>query len=144
MAEAVATLPADPERVFAVLSDSYTYDDWVIGVTKIRDADETWPAPGSRLHHRVGVGPVGIHDHTEVLSSEPPHRLVLRSRVRPLATARVTIELTPEGVGTRVRMTEVPGDPVSRLLHNPVFDRLTAMRNVRALARLARVVAGSG
>jgi uncharacterized protein YndB with AHSA1/START domain len=138
MALNVATIPVPPERVFGVLADPFGYADWVVGSDTIRDADETWPAPGARLHHRVGIGPLKINDNTEVLESAAPRRLVLQARSRPLGTARIVFELLPDGRGTRVRMHEHPGDLLSRIVHNPLFDKLVEYRNAETLRRLAR------
>ena len=40
---------ASPEEVFAVLADPERYPDWVVGAAGIRDADESFPAAGSRF-----------------------------------------------------------------------------------------------
>ncbi len=78
-------------------------------------------------------------DHTEVLEVEAPRRLVLRARARPLGTAIIRMELTPQGDGTAVTMTEVAGDPLSRVVLNPLTYPLVHRRNVRALRRLKRI-----
>ncbi|MGZ4169788.1 MAG: SRPBCC family protein, partial [Solirubrobacteraceae bacterium] len=80
-----------------------------------------------------------INDDTEVVEALPRHRLVLHARARPLGTARVELVLTPEGTSTRVVMVEEPGDRLSRLLHNPLADRLLHRRNELALRRLAEL-----
>jgi uncharacterized protein YndB with AHSA1/START domain len=136
MARTVTHCAESPEQVWEVLADAQSYADWVVGTEAIRDADATWPAPGSKLHHRVGWGPLKLNDHTEVLESAPPNRLVLQANARPLGSARVTMEVVPEGRGARVTMLEGPGDAISRLLHNPLFDALVARRNVESLRRL--------
>jgi uncharacterized protein YndB with AHSA1/START domain len=128
-----------PERVFAVLSDPQSYGDWVVGSDTIRDADAAWPAVGSRFYHRVGVGPVKLNDHTEVLEVDPPRQLVLHARARPLGTAKVTLRLTPQGAATLVTMREEAGDPLSRLAINPLTDWLVHRRNVESLRRLKRI-----
>jgi uncharacterized protein YndB with AHSA1/START domain len=128
-----------PERVFAVLSDPESYADWVVGSHSIRDADPDWPAVGSRFHHRVGAGPLNVKDHTEVLEVDPPRRLVLRARARPLGTAKVEIVLEPRDGGTHVTMTEVAGDPLSQLAINRLTDPLVHRRNVESLRRLRRI-----
>lgn len=133
------TIDARPERVFAVLADPETYADWVVGSDTIRDADPTWPAPGSRFYHRVGVGPIKVKDHTEVLEADPPRTLALHARARPLGTAKVTLLLEPEGNGTRVTMEEVAGDTLSKLAINPLTDWLVHHRNVESLRRLKRI-----
>ena len=71
------------------------------GARKIRDADAHFPAVGARFHHQVGVAPLVLNDHTEVLKNEPPSRLVLRAKTRPFGTARVDLGLLAEGAGTR-------------------------------------------
>jgi uncharacterized protein YndB with AHSA1/START domain len=134
-----AQFAVSPERVFAVLSDPATYADWVVGSHSIRDADANWPAVGSRFHHRVGTGRLTVKDHTEVVEVEPPRRLVLRARARPLGTARVEMVLEPRDGGTHVTMTETAGDPLSRLAINLVTDPLVHHRNVESLRRLRRI-----
>ena len=127
------------ERVFAVLADPRSYGDWVVGSDTIRDADPAWPAAGSRFHHRVGVGPLKLDDHTEVLEVDPPSKLVLHARARPLGTAKVSLLLAPHGDATHVTMREEAGDPLSRLAINPLTDRLVHHRNVESLRRLKRI-----
>ena len=128
-----------PERVFAVLSDPESYADWVVGSQSIRDADPNWPAVGTRFYHRVGAGPLTIKDHTEVLEADPPHRLLLRARARPLGTAKVELVLAPRAGGTHVTMTEVAGDPLSKLVLNRLTDPLVHRRNRESLRRLRRI-----
>jgi uncharacterized protein YndB with AHSA1/START domain len=139
----VATNEADfsvpPARVFEVLSQPESYADWVVGSDTIRDADSNWPAAGSRFYHRVGVGPIKVEDHTEVLEVEWPTRLVLRARARPLGTAIVKLLITPTETGCHVTMTEVAGDPLSKLAINRLTDPLVHARNVESLRRLQRI-----
>jgi uncharacterized protein YndB with AHSA1/START domain len=132
-------MKADPQRVYEVLTDAGAYADWVVGAHRIRDTDATWPAVGSRLHHRVGIGPLRLNDHTEVIESDPPERFVLRARARPFGTAKVTMQLEAAAGGTAVTMTEVAGDPLSRLAINPFTDWLLYLRNIESLRRLARI-----
>src|SRR6202012_4024923 len=118
MAQNETHVEATPERVFEVLSDARHYGDWVVGSRRIRGADAEFPAVGWRFHHQVGVPPFVLNDHTEVLENRPPTLLVLRAKPRPLGTARVDLRLAPDGRGTHVVMTEVAGDPFSKLLLN--------------------------
>src|SRR5919107_344020 len=99
-----------PEAAFAVLSDPDSYGHWVVGAADIRDADPAWPAPGTKFHHTQGVRWLGLKDTTSVLDAEPPHRLVLEVRARPLLIAEVAIGLAPSanGGGTTITMTERP------------------------------------
>lgn len=132
-------LKVPPERVFEVLTDPNNYADWVVGAHRIRGSDRSWPAVGSRLHHRVGVGPFKLNDHTEVKESQANERLVLHARARPLGTAVVTMLLKPEGPHTSVTMIEVAGDKLSRIGINPLTDWLLYIRNYESLRRLARI-----
>lgn len=133
-------IAAEPETVFAVLSDADAYGDWVVGSRHIRAADPGFPAVGTRFHHQVGVAPLVLNDHTEVLENEPPTRLVLRAKTRPFATARVEVRLKREPGGTRVELIEGAGDLPSRVFLNPLTDPLVHARNTRSLQRLRRLV----
>jgi uncharacterized protein YndB with AHSA1/START domain len=139
MARNERLIPASPERVFAVLSDPDAYGRWVVGSDTIRDADPSWPAVGSRFHHRVGFGPLKVNDHTEVVAMEPARRLELRAKARPLGTARVALDLERRGGGTLVTMVEDAGDPLTKLLFNPLTHLLVRLRNGESLRRLEQL-----
>jgi NAD(P)-dependent dehydrogenase (short-subunit alcohol dehydrogenase family)/uncharacterized protein YndB with AHSA1/START domain len=133
-----------PEEVFAVLSDPECYPAWVVGADTIRDYDEDFPEVGSRFHHEVGPGPVNIRDHSEVIEVDPPHRLVLKAKARPLGTATIELDLRESAGGTEVRMQERPGDRLTSLfVGNPVADTALRLRNAEALTRLKRLVEGT-
>jgi uncharacterized protein YndB with AHSA1/START domain len=136
-------IAAPPERLFAILADGWSYPGWVVGARKIRAVDEGFPAVGKRFHHMVGVGPLKVADHTEVVDVDPPRRLQLRARARPLGVAHVTLLLEPSDGGTKVTMIEEPADRTARLLHNPLSDLLIRLRNAESLRRL-RKLAESG
>jgi uncharacterized protein YndB with AHSA1/START domain len=107
------TIDAPPERVWAVLADPFSYDEWVVGTRKIRGADPGWPTVGARLHHTVGIWPLQIKDTSVVLESDEPRRLVLRAKVRPAGVLRVEIDLTPVGDVTELEIQEyVEGGPL--------------------------------
>ena len=93
---------SSPEQVFAVLQDGWTNPGWVVGATRMREVDEGWPAPGTKLHHSFGVWPLVIDDSTEVLEIEPGQRLVLEARGWPVGTARVEITVKADGDGSLV------------------------------------------
>jgi uncharacterized protein YndB with AHSA1/START domain len=137
-----AHFDATPDEVWAVLADPECYPSWVVGAKNVRDADPAWPEAGTRFHHTVGVGPLALKDHTEVLESRAPERLVLRARARPSGEANVIIELTPENAGTRVDMEEYPVSGVAKIIHNPLQDKLIHHRNVESLRRLEELAGG--
>ncbi len=132
-------IAASPDEVFAALANAANYGDWVVGSDTIRDADADWPKVGSRFHHRVGVGPLKLNDHTEVLEVDPPHRLIMHARARPLGTAEVAMRLTERDGGTLVTMSETAGDRLSRLMLNRLTDPLIRLRNAESLRRLKRI-----
>jgi len=81
-----------------------------------------------------------IHDETESAVCEPPHRLELIVKARPLLVARVILELRPTDTGTRIVMEE---EPLSGLLaafvRHPPGALLTQLRNRLSLRRLSRI-----
>jgi NAD(P)-dependent dehydrogenase (short-subunit alcohol dehydrogenase family)/uncharacterized protein YndB with AHSA1/START domain len=134
---------ATPQEVFAALSDAECYPRWVVGAAGVRDSDEDFPAVGSRFHHKVGSWPVGVKDYTEVIEIEPPHRIVLKAKARPLGTATIALDLAERAGGTELTMEEVPGDRLTSLVvGNPLADTALRIRNAEALARLKRLVEG--
>jgi uncharacterized protein YndB with AHSA1/START domain len=129
-------MPVPPEAVWDALADAGGYGYWVVGSSEIRDADPSWPRPGSRFHHTVGVGPLKISDHTESLEARRPSLLRIRAKARPLGTAQVTLTMTPRDGGTRVRMTENPDGLTAWLTFNPLVQLLAKGRNAESLMRL--------
>ncbi len=129
-------MPVPPEAVWDALADPGGYGYWVVGSKVIRDADPAWPAPGSRFHHTIGVGPLQVSDHTESLEAREPVLLRMRAKARPLGVAQVTLRMTREGSGTLVRMTESPDGPFAVLSLNPLVQAFTKVRNAESLMRL--------
>ena len=129
-------MPVPPSAVWDALADHGGYGYWVVGSKVIRDADPDWPAPGSRFHHTIGVGPLKLRDHTESLEADPPRLLRLRTKGRPLGVANVTLEMLPRDGGTLVRMTESPAGLTGVLSLNPLVHIFTKARNAESLMRL--------
>lgn len=134
--ERIIKAPAD--RIFAVLSDGWTYSDWVVGTAHIRDVDPTWPEPGSRLHHKAGPWPLSIKDHSESLEWVPDRMLLLKVRLWPAGVGEVRFTLDPlDAFATRVTLQEqFTGGPLLAV-RNKVGDVLLHYRNDEALTRLA-------
>lgn len=137
-----------PERVFAVVVDPWQYANWVVGAKKVRGVDPEWPRPGSRFHHRVGMGPATVDDSTVLEAIDPPRRLVLRVRARPLGVGRVELQFHDDGAGgTDIEMTEYPLGGVPGRWYGRLLDGMVAARNLvslRRLRRLAETGAGAG
>ena len=129
---------APPKAVWEVLAHPPTYEEWVVGNKSIEDHDPKWPAPGTEFHHKVGFGPLAVRDKTVSLEATQPHRLVMNVRALPVGQGIVTIELTEQGGGTRVRMSECAASgPVKKLW--PLFSPLVKLRNAETLRRLKRL-----
>jgi uncharacterized protein YndB with AHSA1/START domain len=142
-----STLPfrSPPEDVFAVLADGWRYADWVVGAKRVRAVDDSWPQPGARFHHEVGVGPLTLKDSSTLLALDPPRQVVLEVRAWPAGRARVTITVSSrEGGGAEVLLEEVPTDGLARTVDSWPLRRLTMVRNVESLKRLRRIVDGPG
>lgn len=134
---------ATVEDVWAVLSDGWRYAGWVVGACRIRAVDPRWPAPGSKLHHSVGVFPLVLSDSTSVVDADPPHQLTLRARGWPLGEATVQVVLTPDASGgTRILMREDASEGPGRLVPGPLRHALIGLRNAEALRRLIYLAEG--
>jgi uncharacterized protein YndB with AHSA1/START domain len=135
-------LAATPDDVWHVLADGWLYPLWVVGATRIRDVDKNWPEQGSRIHHSVGVWPLLINDHTEVLEAVPGRSIKLRARAWPVGEAEVDIRLSDIGAQTEVTIQEdaVAGPGV--LVPEPFKGLTLKWRNTESLRRLAFLVEG--
>jgi hypothetical protein len=131
-----------PEQVFAVLNDGWTYPLWVVGASRMRDVDDAWPAPGSKLHHSFGVWPLLIDDSTEVLEIEPGKRLVLEARGWPIGKARVEITVDANGNGSLVSISEDASGGPARLIPEPIRQPVIDFRNRETLRRLGYLAEG--
>jgi hypothetical protein len=128
--------------VFAVLADGWLYPSWVVGASRVRGVDATWPQPGSRIHHSVGVWPVLIDDSTVVEELDDQRLLVLKARAWPAGEARVRI--STEDLGSQCRIT-IEEDAVAgpgSLIPAPARHGLLDVRNKETLARLAYLAEG--
>lgn len=126
---------APPERVFAVLSDRTQYQNWVVGTEDTTEAEGDWPEVGSTLRYTI-AGPVKLSNRTVVEAVDAPHRLELKAKAGPFPDASITLDLVPEGAGTRVRMHERPASGVVNVLTGPVGHFALSRRNREALDRL--------
>lgn len=125
------------ERIWDVLSDGWLYPLWVVGASRMREVDESWPEIGSKLHHSVGVWPALVDDYSEVTDCVPQSMLELRARAWPLGEALVRLHLHAQGASTRVVIEEDavsgPGSLVPVAVRGPGLK----WRNVETLRRLA-------
>jgi uncharacterized protein YndB with AHSA1/START domain len=125
------------ERVWQVLADAERYHEWVIGAQVVHDADDGYPAAGSALRHRSGLGPLALDDETRVLEQRAPEHLVLRAKLRPLGEVEVRFTLHDDEGGTRLEMEEEP--VAGALAVIPGSDLALAARNTFTLQRLKSI-----
>jgi uncharacterized protein YndB with AHSA1/START domain len=138
MATVERVIKTTPQRVWDVLADGWLYPLWVVGASRIRDVDADWPSVGARIHHSVGVWPALVDDETRATEFEPLRRLGLRAKAWPLlGEAAVTLELSEQGAGTRVVMTEDAVSGPGRLVPPPLRAPAIQWRNTESLRRLA-------
>lgn len=142
MSTVTRVVDTTPSQVWDVLADGWLYPLFVVGASRMRAVDATWPEPGARLHHSVGAWPLLLDDTTEVLECRPHHLLRLRAHGWPAGSAEVVMRLRAVGVRTEVQITEDvvagPGVLVPRLVRNPQIH----WRNIETLRRLALVCEG--
>jgi uncharacterized protein YndB with AHSA1/START domain len=141
------TIDAAPDRVWAVLLDGWSYPLWVVGASRMREVDVTWPKEGSSLHHSVGAWPLLLDDRTTVEECLPEQLLRLTAYSRPLGRAEVAISLVPAPVddgreGTIVTLREDATTGPALLVPRPVRAWLLHRRNREALDRLAFLAEG--
>jgi len=135
--EVETTVDAPPDAVWRVLADGWLYPLWVVGASRVREVDDTWPDEGSRIHHSVGLWPAVINDDTEVLDVSPGSRIELNAKAWPGGEAKVELHLEAQGAGTRVRMVEdVVGGP-AKLVPKPLRAPVLHWRNQESLRRLS-------
>lgn len=137
------SVAAPPAAVWAVLSDGWSYANWVVGAARVRDVEPEWPAQGARVHHSFGLWPVLIQDFTRVERSVAPEELELTARGWPAGEAHVHISVRPEGLqGSVITITEDAVSGPGRLIPPPLRHVLIAPRNRETLHRLALLAEG--
>ncbi|MEF2978509.1 SRPBCC family protein [Subtercola sp. YIM 133946] len=139
------TMTCSADDVFAVIANGWYFPTWVVGASRMRDVEETWPHVGSHLHHSFGVWPVLINDETTSLQWNPPHRVVMQPKGWPIGEARVTVEVKPHKKGCRVTIHEHAVKGPGTLIPSRLLDAALFIRNIETLRRLAFMAeAGAG
>ncbi|WP_345770759.1 SRPBCC family protein [Microbacterium sp. B35-30] len=142
MSRNVRVLHCTPEDVFEVLSDGWLYPSWVVGASRMREVDETWPMAGAELHHSFGVWPALIDDKTVVEEFIPSRMMVMRARGWPIGEARVTLDVKTRGDDCVVRIQEEAIAGPGRFIPAQLLDIPLHWRNDETLHRLAYLAEG--
>ena len=134
---------APAQAVWDVLADGWDYATWVVGASRVRDVDRTWPAEGARIHHSFGVWPLVISDTTKVILANEPTDLTLVARGWPAGEAEVVITVTARGdESSTVEIAEDAVKGPGALVPKPLRQLAIGPRNVEALRRLAYLAEG--
>lgn len=94
------TIDRPPRVVFDALLDPNRYGEWTPMVDMEFDGDGP-PQRGTTGRFRLAEGPVKDMLRTEIVELEPERRIVFRT-THPSLTWLATIDLRPDGEGTRV------------------------------------------
>jgi uncharacterized protein YndB with AHSA1/START domain len=137
MSSQTRIMKAPPTAVWEVLADGWLYPLWVVGASRIREVDASWPEQGAQIAHSVGAWPMLIDDTTEVTECRAGQLLALRARAWPAGEAAVEIRLNGSGPDTEVTMMEDAVTGPAVLVPKPVRDVALSKRNAEALRRLA-------
>jgi hypothetical protein len=137
---------APPAAVWAVLADGWMYANWVVGASRVRDVDLSWPEPGSRLMHSFGLWPAVISDESLVLEAEPDRWLVVQAKGWPMGEARIELSIedagAPQGDSCVVSIVEDAVTGPGVLVPPQVRQPIIAVRNKEAMRRLALIAQG--
>jgi carbon monoxide dehydrogenase subunit G len=140
---ASAIVAASPEDVFALLSDTARYSEWVTGTDAVTRTDG--PAAEGSTYDEINpvLGPWKAKTHWRVVEHEAPRWTRHETGDIPLSSHfQVVMEVAPEGDASRVAMT-LRGEPALGPV-GAVFARLMQgqverdnRRSVEAFAELA-------
>ena len=135
-------MAASPAQVWEVLADGWLYPLWVVGASRMREVDDSWPQPGAKLHHSVGTWPLLLDDETESLECRVESLLKLHAHAWPSGRAEVVIRLLPNGGETEVVIEEQATAGPGALVPDAMQDPLLHWRNTESLRRLAFLAEG--
>lgn len=134
---------APAQAVWDVLADGWLYATWVVGASRIRAVELSWPARGSKIHHSFGVWPAVVDDTTEVLRCDEPATMVLRARGWPAGEAQVMIRIEERGAAScRISIGEDAVRGPGTLVPRPLRQLAIGPRNIESLRRLAFLAEG--
>ncbi|MEV5612704.1 SRPBCC family protein [Streptomyces sp. NPDC052225] len=128
-----------PSAVWRLLSDGHRYGEWVTGNQAVLAEDPHWPAVGSTITFRVGLGPLTLDDKSVVRICEPERRLELEAKAEPFGAARVAMNLVPWGEHTLFVLDWHPLRGPGTRMHGLPVDYLVKVRNGMMLTKLARI-----
>jgi len=140
---ASAMVPARPDQVFGLISETARYPEWVTGTNAVTRTDG--PAREGSTYDEINpvLGPWKANTHWRVVEHDAPRRTRHETGDIPLSSHfQVVMEVAPEGDASRVAMT-LRGEPALGPV-GAVFARLMQgqverdnRRSVEAFSELA-------
>ncbi len=94
-------IQAPPEQVWTFLSDIRRGPEWVTVMKEVLSVSDEPLRQGSSYRERSKIGPSTSVTEWHITEFEPPRRQVHTCR-EPSLYARLTVEVEPEGNGTRL------------------------------------------
>lgn len=134
-------IAADPEAVYAVLTDPHRLADWVSIHQSLQDAPDSL-RKGSTLTQTLKLAGRSFKVHWKVIQNDRASRVVWNGRGPVRSKAKVIYELSPNGDGTHFTYTneyDLPGGALGRMA-GPAVRRFTAGELDRSLEQLKRIV----
>ncbi|SDL30927.1 SRPBCC family protein [Streptomyces indicus] len=139
MARNRCLIQSSPAEVWDLLSSGRRYGEWVTGTQQVLAADPHWPAVGSQLKVRVGLGAATLDDTSTVRICVPQERLELEAKAGPFGAARIAMKLIPWGENTLFILDWHPIRGPGSRMHGLPVDYLVKVRNGMMLTKLARI-----
>jgi carbon monoxide dehydrogenase subunit G len=131
---ASTTVPAPPEKVFELISDTTRYAEWAENTLEVVRTDGPARTGSTYDERNVVFGPVKSSSRWTVVEHEPPRRSVHRGEGIALAkSANIEFDLVPAGESTELTLTfryEPAFGPIGAAI-----DTLLARRSLEASIR---------
>lgn len=121
-----AEVPAPPAEVWALITDVERFPEWRRGVTAVHRLEARQGRPVWREESAHGLLTFGVEEW------DPPHLLVTRILDEDLPFGgRWTYEISPDGEGARLRITEAGEvyNPLFRFMSRFVFGHESSIRD---------------
>jgi Polyketide cyclase / dehydrase and lipid transport len=127
---------ADPDAVWAVLSDGWRLAAWVVGAARVDAVDDGFPAVGAALRYGIGGWPVVLPGSATVTACRSGRELALHGRT-PFGGIDMRLLVAPTPSGCVLVMAEDVVSGPARLVPARVRAAAIGVRNVETLRRLA-------
>lgn len=142
------SIPAPPDALWPLVSDPARLPDWFTFAERVEVLDDDPDGPGQRRRQYGHWGKRESEVDQLITRWEPPRALAWRHQAERLngkpaprfaASTDFTIELVPDGAGTRVRLrsAQVPAGPLRGLVIRAFGRREVATALNESLERLA-------